>query len=129
MFEEIAPGYYGNYYSLASGFAHGGVAATMFRLRYQTPTSGTATFGCQFSGDNCTLVANTWAALLHGFVASIPPSFPNLDVDEKGRTALASAQQGLNEYLNAHWAEHTKAHQWLLILGKLVRWSPPTNTA
>jgi hypothetical protein len=129
MFEAIAPGYYADYYSLASGFAHGGIASTMLRLRYMTPTSGTATFGCQFSEDNCTLVANTWAAVLHGFLASVFPSFPNTDVDENGRAAIAAAHRGLDEYLHAHWFEHAKAHTWLQVLGKLVRWTPPAITA
>ncbi len=129
MFDESAPGYYERYYSLASGFAHGGLAASLLRVRHHSPTSANVTFGCQFDEDRCTLVANSWVAILHGLLSSFDPSFPNANLGEEGAVAASQALANLDGYLRAHWSEHQKSHGWLRTIGKLVRWAPPTETA
>jgi hypothetical protein len=122
MFDEVAPGYYRTYYSLASGMAHGGVASTMLRVDM---TASKGRFGCHYDPDQCTLVANTWAAALHRFLTSFEFAFPQMKLDA-GNTQLLAAVTGLAGWLEAAWREHPKSHDWLRTIGPLVRWVTPS---
>lgn len=116
MFDEVAPGYYRTYYSLASSMAHGGVGSTMLRVDM---TASKGRFGCHYDSDHCTLVANSWAAILHGFLTSFEFTFPQMKLDEASGAKLLASIAGLAGWLEAAWREHPKSHDWLRTLGRL----------
>jgi hypothetical protein len=99
MFDEFAPQFYERTYSLLSGFAHGGVAQTMFTVSY-TAEGSEMVLSRDYNDDRATFVFNSAVGALAGFLYQAPLVFPNytMQADAGCENARVAALGGIQEW-------------------------------
>lgn len=122
IFDYIAPDYYESYYRMASGMAHGGLWATVFRTDRTTNTSTAP--GCHYEEDHASFICNQAYPIMYGFLNRFPEIFPGWDAAAGGASRDA-AMNSMDEMMRAQWADYPNQQAMLRVLSKLVGWREP----
>jgi hypothetical protein len=129
MFEELSPGYYSRYYSLASGVAHAGVHLSVMSGMTMDAVAKKLNppLGCEFNEKKASVVVNQSLVLMLGFLVQVPSWSPTYleNVAAKDPSVEArrlAAIDKLEEWRTGHRATVPSSHEWIdksmMLIGK-----------
>lgn len=124
MFEEICPGYFDKYYGKQlSGFAHGKIAANIFRVKRKSPMQGETIVIPKFDVDLATYVINNIVALLFGYLNFFPKFFPEgfASLNVNLLDEYNHSKEWLQKGMNSHKKEHPRSLAWYKHMDKIIK--------
>ena len=124
IFEEVAPGYYErNYGRLLSGFQHGGVGASIFRIERKSPIEGRIRMGAIWDEQGATFVINNFIAICYGysnyFSKFFPEGFKTIDSDLLRQ--YKNSMLWLEKAMDSHKKEHPRSISWYKEIDSLIK--------
>lgn len=124
IFEEITPGYYDNNYGhLLSGFLHGGVGGSIFRIERKSPTEGKIRMGAIWDERRATFVINNLIAIGYGYLNYFPKFFPE-GFKEIEKDLLKQYQKSilwLEKAMDSHRKEYPRSISWYKKIDPLIK--------
>ena len=120
MFEEFAPGYYEQFYSLASGVAHAGMHLSVMSGMTMDPRAKKLNppLGTEFNEKKASVVVNQSLMLMLGFLTHVPNWSPaylanvsSKDPSVEAGRVVAIAE--IEEWRQGHRATIASSHDWI----------------
>jgi hypothetical protein len=124
MFDDVSPGYYRDWYALASRFAHGALGSDIFRVAVGQTGAANVTHGLHYNQSDASYVNIQATALMYGYLRRFPEVFVQWDATA-GDSLRQAALTSMDEILRDQWDTHQNARDWLRLVGKLTGWSEP----
>lgn len=128
MFDSVMPGFYKTHYgAILSGSAHGGLAATIFRVDYASPDTPGVRLGSTYD-ERWATFGNTY---LQYILRALLQASINLDpraidaCDPESRQVVTEALSWLDKVFEADWTEFPSKRPLILACSDLTGWKPP----
>lgn len=124
IFEEVAPGYYNtNYGHLLSGFQHGGLGSTVFRIKYKSPTEGKIRMGALWDERGATYVLNNFIAICYGYLNYFPKFFSKgfKEIDKDLLKQYQKSMLWLKKAMDDHKKEYPRSIKWYKEMDPLIK--------
>lgn len=124
IFEETAPNYYSkNYGHLFSGFQHGEIGASIFRVEFVSPAKGTVRTASAWDERGATFIINNFIVICYGYLNYFPKFFPDgfKTLDSDLTKQYKSSVLWLDTAMSDHKKTHLKSINWYKEIDQLIK--------
>lgn len=127
MYEDLAPGskpylYDIHYGGLLSGFTHGGLPKSIFRIQRKSESEGTIVLGNEYCERWAGYVSGQLVVLLFGFINKFRDFFPKNTLwdDSSVFDQMEGSKNWLKSCMDADKKENPTSHEWYSHIDKII---------